>query len=102
MIQGSFENIPWDLYKYFLNIEVDDGNSGGFTDLGTQIINSIPYAMHANTTSDTTFKNIKITEEDIYIEQIGKGIIIKSPNGSCWRVTVDDTGNLISTEIVCP
>jgi hypothetical protein len=39
---------------------------------------------------------------DVNIEQVGKGIIMRSPNGQCWRVTVDNTGNLVSTSITCP
>ena len=39
---------------------------------------------------------------DVNIDQIGSGIIMKSANGQCWRVTVGDSGNLISTAIACP
>lgn len=39
---------------------------------------------------------------DVNIEQIGSGIILKSPNGNCWRVTIDNSGNLIRTFISCP
>lgn len=39
---------------------------------------------------------------DIFIADVNKGLISKSPSGSCWRMTVDDSGNLISTQIPCP
>lgn len=39
---------------------------------------------------------------DINILDIGAGVVIKSPNGNCWRVTVDNSGALISTAIACP
>jgi hypothetical protein len=39
---------------------------------------------------------------DINVDQIGSGIIMKSPNGNCWRVTVDNTGAFVSTAITCP
>ena len=39
---------------------------------------------------------------DVNIDQIGSGIILKSPNGGCWRVTIDNTGNLVRTAITCP
>jgi hypothetical protein len=39
---------------------------------------------------------------DINIEQIGSGIILKSPNGQCWRITIDNSGNLVKTAIACP
>jgi hypothetical protein len=39
---------------------------------------------------------------DINVESIGSGVIIKSPDSSCWRVTVDNRGNLVTTSITCP
>jgi hypothetical protein len=45
---------------------------------------------------------LHIFSGDVNIEQIGSGIILKSPNGQCWRITIDNTGNLIQTAIVCP
>ena len=39
---------------------------------------------------------------DVNIDQIGSGIIMKSPNGNCWRITIDDAGNLVRTAITCP
>lgn len=38
---------------------------------------------------------------DVNIDQIGSGIIMKSPNGNCWRVTVDNSGALVTTAIPC-
>jgi hypothetical protein len=55
----------------------------------------------------TTLKNfgakstLHLFSGDINIEQIGSGIILKSQNGTCWRVTIDDEGNLIRTKIIC-
>ncbi|MFH0865283.1 MAG: hypothetical protein V1904_03765 [Bacteroidota bacterium] len=45
---------------------------------------------------------LQISTGDVYIENIGSGVIMKSPNGNCWRMTVDDTGNPVSTQITCP
>ena len=45
---------------------------------------------------------IGVKSSDVYLENIGSGVIIKSPNGNCWRVTVNNSGNLISTAIPCP
>jgi hypothetical protein len=39
---------------------------------------------------------------DVNIDQIGSGIIMKSPDGQCWRITIDNTGNLVRTAITCP
>jgi len=45
---------------------------------------------------------LHVAEGDIYIEDISKGIIMKSPNGQCWRGTVDNSGQLNFTKTECP
>ena len=45
---------------------------------------------------------LEITDGDVYINDITKGIIMKSPDGQCWRVTVDNSGNLVSSSTTCP
>jgi ribosomal protein S6E (S10) len=41
---------------------------------------------------------------DIYSSTAGSGLILKSPNGNCWKVTVDNSGNptFPFTAIACP
>lgn len=46
--------------------------------------------------------NINVTTGDVYIENVGSGVIMKSPNGTCWRMTVDDSGNPVFASITCP
>ncbi len=36
----------------------------------------------------------QIADGDIFIQDINKGIIMKSPDGSCWRGTMNNTGQL--------
>ncbi|MBC7388164.1 MAG: hypothetical protein H7329_03040 [Opitutaceae bacterium] len=38
----------------------------------------------------------------VYLEDATQGIIMRSPNGQCWKVTVGDTGTLTSTSVTCP
>jgi len=45
---------------------------------------------------------LHVTGGDVYISDIASGVIIKSPDGNCWRVTIDNSGNLIRTAITCP
>ncbi len=45
---------------------------------------------------------LEVRNGDVYISDTTKGIILTSPNGNCWRVTVDNTGNLVRTSIPCP
>lgn len=45
---------------------------------------------------------LQITDGDIYISDIDKGIIMKSPDGNCWRGVLDNLGQLSFTLIDCP
>ncbi|MBN2349951.1 MAG: hypothetical protein JXJ22_14010 [Bacteroidales bacterium] len=45
---------------------------------------------------------LEVADGDIFISDINKGVIMKSPDGQCWRMTVDNSGSLISTAITCP
>lgn len=45
---------------------------------------------------------VHVATGDVYVEQVGSGIIMKSPNGNCWRVTVSNTGTFASAAITCP
>ncbi len=45
---------------------------------------------------------VEIADGDIFISDIYRGIIMKSPDGNCWRGTLDNTGNLIFSLIDCP
>ena len=43
-----------------------------------------------------------VSSGDIYIDDASKGVIMKSPNGSCFRMTVSNTGTPVFTAITCP
>lgn len=45
---------------------------------------------------------LEVAEGDIYISDIEKGIIMKSPDGQCWRGVLDNSGSLIFTQVPCP
>ncbi len=54
---------------------------------------------HFNTTEGTSFV---FHQGDIYLEDIQSGIIMKSPNGQCWRGIMTDQGMLSFTQSTCP
>jgi hypothetical protein len=45
---------------------------------------------------------LHITNGKIYIEANGQGLILKSPNGSCFELTVSDAGALTALGVTCP
>jgi hypothetical protein len=47
-------------------------------------------------------KDYVFHQGDIYLDDIQSGIIMKSPNGLCWRGTLNDQGMLTFVQITCP
>jgi hypothetical protein len=45
---------------------------------------------------------LQVTGGDVYVNTIGNGVILRSPNGSCFRITVSDAGALGTTSVTCP
>jgi hypothetical protein len=45
---------------------------------------------------------LQVSNGDIYIENIDNGVIMKSPNGQCWRMTVNNSGQPEFNAITCP
>jgi hypothetical protein len=53
----TFSSITWGSNTYFLNIAVDLNNGTNYSDLGTQQLISVPYALHANTSDSSALLN---------------------------------------------
>jgi hypothetical protein len=52
--------------------------------------------------NDTPTAKLQVKSGDVYVETIGNGVIIKSPNGSCWRLSVSNAGVVSATSVACP
>jgi len=52
-------------------------------------------------TADTK-ERLQVSNGDIYIEDISSGVIMKSPDGNCWKGTLDNTGILNFVATTCP
>lgn len=53
--------------------------------------------------STTSGAGIQVTQGDVYVQNSKYGIILKSPNGSCRRVTMNDLGVLTTSAVItCP
>lgn len=63
-----------------------DMNANGNLGIGTDVANS----------------KVHVANGDVYLDNSNNGIILTSPNGSCFRVTVDNAGTLTPTAITCP
>ncbi len=45
---------------------------------------------------------LHVASGDVYLDDATKGIIMKSANGQCWKVSVGNTGTLTSATVICP
>lgn len=68
--------IDWTTGIYFMQVEINNGS--GYNTLSTQQLLSIPYAKYA---------------------QSAGNVIISSPDGSKWKVTISDTGTIATTKV---
>ncbi len=111
MFNGTEPN--WKYYSFVLTGPANSGAVPGTFGLFNH--NSTGYTFNINPTtnymaigSNTGYytkdpkSRLHVFNGDVNIDQIGSGIIMKSPNGNCWRVTIDDNGNFIKSAISCP
>jgi len=54
------------------------------------------------TNDETPKSRLQVANGDVYLSDIESGIIIKSPNGQCWKLTVNNNGNFLSSPVECP
>lgn len=45
---------------------------------------------------------VEVVDHDVFVTDATKGIILRSPDGQCWRVIVDNEGTLSASPVVCP
>ena len=45
---------------------------------------------------------LEVGSGDIYVNGSANGVILKAPNGNCWRITVNNDGTLSTTNVSCP
>lgn len=52
--------------------------------------------------TETPKAKLQVANGDIYVENAFRGVIMKSPSGQCWRLTVDNVGRVDIKEVPCP
>jgi len=51
--------------------------------------------------TDKPVAKLDVSGGDINIADVGSGVVMKSPDGNCWRMTVSNTGQPVFTSIQC-
>jgi hypothetical protein len=52
--------------------------------------------------TETPESRLQVADGDVYIQDINNGVIMKSPDGNCWRMTINNDGSVKTTSITCP
>ena len=90
VVSGSMPAINWSNGPYFIGIEFDPNGGNNFTLMGVSQMLSVPYALYSQSAGS------------LYNKTPGRGIILSSPNGNCWQITVSNTGVISAAAITCP
>jgi hypothetical protein len=45
---------------------------------------------------------LQVKDGDVFVESVGSGIIMKSTNGNCWKIVVQNNGSLSTVSVPCP
>ncbi len=112
-ILGNFEQIDWGDKIKFIKLEIDIQGGSNFVDVGTSQLMSVPYALYAENSKNSFWEekkvdtislknydktlstsNIEIKEGNLHIAKQGEGVILTSPNGTKFKLTISDNGVL--------
>jgi len=72
---GEFSSIDWASTSHFVKLEIDDLSGGGYFEMGTSQLCSVPYSLQASA--------LTLTDE----------------NGNRYKITVDTEGNLVAVPL---
>ncbi|MCR9252161.1 MAG: hypothetical protein NXI20_17170 [bacterium] len=78
-----------------------NGSTGGNSNIKT-INMKIDGDGNIGVGTDTPLEKLQIKSGDIYLEDVNSGVILKSENGACWRMTVDNSGIPTTSATTCP
>ena len=84
----------------FIGEDVDYDFSTGFGDGGVRLAVAKGGNIGIGTVDPKS--KVHVSNGDIYIDDVESGVVMKSPNGQCWRMTVSDIGQPEFTAIPCP
>lgn len=76
-----------------------DGNAGRISEVNIEGL--LSYGK-VGVGTNTPLTPLHLKNGDVYVDQPGAGIILRSPNGTCYRLVMDDSGMINATEINCP
>ena len=62
----------------------------------------IPNSKNVGVGDSNPTAKLNVNQGDIYVESLGSGVIMRSPDGKCWKLTVGNSGTITATTVMCP
>ncbi len=87
---GTLENVPWGTDQITMKTEVKIGTGTTFTDLGSQPLQAVPYALYANNTKEIESSPTATDDEPIFVVRNKLGQIVFAVYQSGVRVYVEN------------
>ncbi len=103
---GTYNAIRGTIYEYPTNSIISgiiaEDKIGSDNTYAGYFLGKSYFSENVGIATDSPSAKLEIADGDIYISDINKGIIMKSPDGNCWRGVLDNSGSLTFTKITCP
>jgi len=106
---GKMTQLDWANGPYFIRIALDETGGQNYRIVGTSELISVPYALYAENVrigdgkwrdnqlgidnqnnigigTNNSYDKIVVANGNLYVPDLGKGLIMKSPDGNCWKL----------------
>ncbi len=92
----DLSTIDWSANSYFVQLGVDTAGGTNYAIIGTTQLLSVPYALYAKNASgwEENANGVEYDNGDVIISEPGSSLVLTSPNGTQYELTVNDAGEL--------
>ena len=99
-ISRGYEGLEFtDDNTIFLSV---DGNAGRINEVDITGLTAPPPPGKVGIGTTNPLTPLHLKNGDVYVDQPGAGVIFRSPDGTCYKLTIADGGTMQAVEVDCP